>query len=507
MRAMSRDAPETPPSPAPLAGLPPPGAERAARREWIPGLALFLVALAVRIPGASGDLWIDEIATVINSIRFPLGHIATTFVSANQHILYSLLGRVSISLFGETEFTLRLPAILFGAASAPALYVLARSVVSRTEALAAAGLLAVSYHHAYFSQNARGYTGYLFLSILSTAFLFRALARDARGAWAGFALASAANVYMHLNGLFLLASQLAAAALLYGKHAIRTPEGRALARRAALAACGAGILIAALYAPIVPSMLRFFATESRDVGWLPSPALIRVILRDAAPGPLGLAAALATAAVAAAGIVSLARSAPLFVLVAFLPIAAGLASVLAMGVGTYPRFFLLLLPFGIVIATRGLRVTAEILARAGASRGTARARTAGAALFAALVLLAAAGAAARLPRLYTLPKQDYGAALDLVRRSKAAEDLIAGAYIADLGAQFYEPEALSARTAADLEAILARGRTVWLLVTLEQDMRQRAPDLAAIVDSRFREVRRYPGLVGDGAVSVWRTVD
>jgi hypothetical protein len=37
-------------------------------------------------------------------------------------------------------------------------------------------------------------------------------------------------------------------------------------------------------------------------------------------------------------------------------------------------------------------------------------------------------------------------------------------------------------------------------------MRQRAPDLAALIDSRFREVRRFPGLIGDGTMIVWRSL-
>jgi hypothetical protein len=172
---------------------------------------------------------------------------------------------------------------------------------------------------------------------------------------------------------------------------------------------------------------------------------------------------------------------------------------MAMGVGTYPRFFLILLPFGLLIVVRGFRVAADWLG------GVLRAPALGRTLFAGLAVAAALAGAARLPRLYTLPKQDYTGALAFVRAERESRDLVAAAYMAQLGIQHYEPSALAARTAPDLEAILARGEPVWLIGTLEEDMRQRAPDLAAIIGERFREVRRFPGIIGDGTMIVWRS--
>jgi uncharacterized membrane protein len=47
-------------------------------------------------------------------------------------------------------------------ASIGALYLLGRAVAGPTEALFAAALMTVAYHHVWFSQNARGYSGLLF---------------------------------------------------------------------------------------------------------------------------------------------------------------------------------------------------------------------------------------------------------------------------------------------------------------------------------------------------------
>lgn len=487
---------------APVSGGPPAGA---ARRDAALLAGLALLALAVRLPRLGGDLWIDEIATLVAFVRIPLREIATTYVSANQHVLYSLLAHVSCALLGESAVALRLPALLFGVATVPAIAYLARTIGTRAEGTAAALILAVSYHHAYFSQSARGYTGLLLFSVLSTAFLLRALATGSRRHWAGFVLASVANLYVHLNGAFLLAAQAAGALALHVLPA--PPAARGAAFRPLAAALAAVVLGAgALYAPIVASMVTFFATADRDVGWAPSWSLLRVIARDTAPGPAALAAALAALPVGIAGLASVARSAPLVVVVMFLPVVLGLGAVLAMGVGTYPRFFLGLLPFAIVVGVRGLRVVSEAVGRARGlrARGPRAARA-----FALLAALAALAAASGLPRLYALPKQDYTGALAYVRERRAPGDLVAAAYVTDTGARFYDPSVLSARSAEDLEAVLARAdadrAAVWLLATFVLDMRARDPRLAGLVDARFREVARFRGLVGDGDVLVYRS--
>ena len=95
------------------------------------------------------------------------------FSSPNQHLMNSLLERVSVALFGEHDWSVRLPAVTFGILTVPAMYWLARPVMKGWQSLAVALLTAVSYHHIWFSQNARGYSGFLFFSVLSVGALWR----------------------------------------------------------------------------------------------------------------------------------------------------------------------------------------------------------------------------------------------------------------------------------------------------------------------------------------------
>src|SRR4029077_12226550 len=114
----------------------------------------------------------------------------------------------AVLLFGDSSWSVRLPAVLFGVASIWALFLLGRELLSTREGLLSAALMTVSYHHIWFSQNARGYTALLFWSLLSSWFLVRALKTSRNRDWVLHALATALGVYSHITMLFMTAGQL-----------------------------------------------------------------------------------------------------------------------------------------------------------------------------------------------------------------------------------------------------------------------------------------------------------
>src|SRR5271156_2099883 len=88
------------------------------------------------------SLWLDEGATVALA-RASWQHFAWVWwhAEASLQTIYFLLMRAWI-LLGDSEAWLRLPSALFGIASIPLVYVLARKLMAVTPALAAAALLA-----------------------------------------------------------------------------------------------------------------------------------------------------------------------------------------------------------------------------------------------------------------------------------------------------------------------------------------------------------------------------
>ncbi len=121
------------------------------------------------------SLWLDEGATVALA-RASWQHFAWVWWhgEANLQTVYFLLMRAWIH-GGLSEAWLRLPSALFGIASVPLLYVVARRLVPASAALASAALLTFSPAHVYYSHEARSYTLTIFLVLLSSYFFVRAV--------------------------------------------------------------------------------------------------------------------------------------------------------------------------------------------------------------------------------------------------------------------------------------------------------------------------------------------
>ena len=224
---------------------------------WAALIALMILTAALRVIGLDGGLWLDEIFTLVDSVRQPVAQIVTVFPGNNQHTLYSVLAHVSIQAFGEEAWSLRLPARLFGAATPPVLYLFAREFTGRTEAMLAGLLLAVSYHHVWFSQNARGYSALAFFALLASWLLLRGLRRGKRSDFLWYGVASALAVYTHLTMVFMVMAHAAACALLFGV----PPFDKDALPRWRLPAMGfvlAAVFSLALYAPLLLDVQQFF---------------------------------------------------------------------------------------------------------------------------------------------------------------------------------------------------------------------------------------------------------
>ncbi len=165
------------------------------RRTWLLTVGgLTVLGAVLRAIRLDAGLWYDEIVTLVIAVRLPVDRLLTEFPHNNHHPLYSLLAHLSVTFLGEHAWSLRLPAYAFGVATIPMLYRLGTTVTTRREALLAAALLCVSYHHVWFSQNARGYSLLAFFVLLSTDLLVRGLRGRETGRmpwYLGYALAAA----------------------------------------------------------------------------------------------------------------------------------------------------------------------------------------------------------------------------------------------------------------------------------------------------------------------------
>ncbi len=465
------------------------------RELWVVGCVL-AVGIAVRLVGSGQGLWFDEIKTLVRYVSHPFGAILTTYDDQNQHMLYSLLARMSTVAFGDGAMALRLPAILFGVGSLWAVYRFGLAASSRLEAILATTLLAVSYHHVWFSQNARGYTGLLFWTLLaSTAFLglLRNRGPSPRGLAVGYGAAVALAMYTHLTAAVLpLAHALIAAWILWRPPAGhgRPPAGPIVAGLAL-----AVTLTAQLYAPVLFQMAEVLLQPSlagTAIAWKDPLWLARETVAGLVAGlPGGLAALFVVAVVAAAGLASFVRRAPVVAAVMMIPLLATAVIILALGHNLWPRFFFFGAGFAVLIAIRGVfEIAARFMPRKGAPVATAA------------VAVAAVLSLATVPGAWGL-KQDFDGAEAYVDSSRLPDDAVVVLDMCILPYREYRGRQwLTVRDAEELEAVEKAHPRTWVLYSFPTSLRALQPDVWSRVDSRYREAAVFPGTVRGGDIHV-----
>jgi 4-amino-4-deoxy-L-arabinose transferase-like glycosyltransferase len=205
------------------------------------------------------SLWLDEGATVALA-RASWQHFTWVWWhgEASLQTIYFLLMRGWIHL-GSSEAWVRSLSAIFGIASIPMMYVVARKFTGVTWSLAAAGLLAFNPTHVYYSQEARSYSLAMFLVLVSTYFFVSAVDDGRARDWVWWTVFSAAAFYSHDFVALVLVAQ---AASLFFK-APPVPWRRMIV-------CGAIVLVAAI--PALTYVLRA-SPENLYFIWMPRPSL------------------------------------------------------------------------------------------------------------------------------------------------------------------------------------------------------------------------------------------
>jgi mannosyltransferase len=466
--------------------------------------AIVVLAAALRIYDANSQLWYDEIATTVSSIREPLGTIVTHFPSNNDHVLYSVLSHLAISAFGETAAAIRSPAILLGIASILLIYSCGVRVTNRFEALAAALVGAVSYHHVWFSQNARGYTALLCVALLSTQLMLVALDRDKRSAWIAFGLVCALGAYTHLTMVLGVVGQF----LVLAAHILITRRRFVIADwiGPAIGFGVAALATVALYAPLLGDVHSFFVEKANGpkaatAGWA-LVELVRGLQSGSSLGGVMVLALLLGAAAFLAGIWSYLRQSPLVLGLFLVPGAVVYLVSLMLDRPTFPRFFFFVVGFALLIAMRGVMVIIDVTLKLARGR-LAPLRPALSGL-AVVCMVVVAGSA--LPRSYGKPKQDFVGAMRWVEAAAAPDEPIiaAGNGTGMPYTLFYRRPWPEIRSAKELDDLRRGRRAVWVLYTFRRYIRNGQPDLLDSIEATCEPPREFPGTLADGDILVRR---
>jgi uncharacterized membrane protein len=369
-------------------------------------------------------------------------------------------------------------------------------VTSRREALLAVALLTMSYHHVWFSQNARGYTGLMLWTLLGSGiFLRMCSSRQTRGwgAAAAYGLVMALAVYTHLTAALIVAAHGLIWLVLFLRRRRAAIRPTAWTPFIALALAGTfSLLLYSISLPQLVKVMREPVMEGQDTVWKTPMWALAEMLRGLTQGnPLLLVVLAGAAVVGIAGVVSYARRHWSVAAVMLLPALLTAAVLVAKAHNLWPRFFFFSAGFAILIAIRGVFALAPVL----------RTRRAPA-LATAAVLLVTAASALTVPRAWG-PKQDYEGARRFVESRRSPNDAVITVDMTVIPYYwYYRLPWDSVATGAELEAVERRHDRTWVLYQFPVRLAAVQPTTWARLQERYRESAEFPGTLGGGSIHV-----
>ena len=479
--------------------------------------AILVLACVLRVIHLDSGLWYDEIDTLVHAVRLPFGYLTTHYPSLNHHVLFSLEARVCVLLFGENAWALRLPAVLFGVGSIWALWLLAKQITSPWIARLSALLLAVSYHHIWFSQNARGYTGILFWSLIATYLFIRSGKESSWRLWVLYGVVMALAIYTHLTAFFFFVAQGLAYIGLVGYHNLfrRRGDEAGTAWSEVLPLLGyavGGLLTVLLYIPLIPDMIGTFSKVTA-----PQPEAVAAAAHWKSPiwmflevgsslstqGPV-LAVAIPILLMATfVGVLRMLKTAPLVPITVLVHIPLTLVVLVALSFRVWPRFFFVDIAFICLFLVEGAFFLGD---RAGLLLGKLRVgRPQPQALGIVFALLGILASLAILPRNYLHPKQDFVGARNFIEANRNPQSIVLTLGLATMPySEYYAPAWKALETMGELEAAQQSKPDVWVVYSFPAVTERRYKDVTDYLASHF-QAWHFPGTLGDGDVLVFRS--
>lgn len=164
---------------------------------------LMLFGAAIRLYNLGlYPLHVDEIFTM-KLIQKPLLDVVAFGLSQDCNPpLFYIVDWFSVHLLGFTTFAQRLPAVVFGVLTIPAVYLLGKELRDETLGMMSAAVITIAGTMWYYSQFGRGYTMVVLLFTLTLIFFIRLVRGNTENrTWWIYGLLASACVWTHLYAL------------------------------------------------------------------------------------------------------------------------------------------------------------------------------------------------------------------------------------------------------------------------------------------------------------------
>ena len=483
--------------------------------------AVIAVALILRLIQLNSDLWYDEVVTLVESVRLPFDQLLMTYTSPNNHILFTIFAKFCTNLFGESPWSMRLPALIAGMGSLAALYWVGLKITDSRITLLATSLVAVSYHHIWFSQNARGYTGMLLLTLIGTGLFLEGLRRREPKIWLAYALVLALAMYTHLSAVFaFMGHGIIFLAILFGYRVGRHHRFfRSLVRPFPAAVdfwpligFGFGLLIVMqFYAILAPQIVHEFASRAgpgsghaKVAEWTNPIWTGLEIFKSLDLSQKSLVALLLCGILCIAGYLNLLLKKPVIAMLIVVNIPITLAALLLINFHIWPRYFFVNIGFIAIVIVNGAFVVGRYIEHH--FPPIHRFRPNFPVVSYAITLFVILASICTLPKNYRTPKQDFTGARDYIESVRNAQDTVAAVGISAYPYQnLYAPSWHAVSTPMELETDQKKQPYTWLVYSFPTYMKGAHPEMLNYIANHYELKKEFPASLGDGTIYVWKT--
>ncbi|MDQ6784796.1 MAG: glycosyltransferase family 39 protein [Actinomycetota bacterium] len=227
--------------------------------------ALVVAAAILRVPNLGRAYWVDE-GISIGIASGPLTQIPHLLrLDGSPPLFYAVL-HLWLRVFGASPVSTHVLALLISLAVIPVAFWAGRTLFGREAAYAAAGLAATSPFLTWYGTETRMYTMLVGLCLVSLTFTVRAVRYRIRRDAFGAVVASAAIIYTHNWGLYVIA--VTASVVLI--RAWRSAD-RGLARGVIVCGLGVGLL----YSPWSPTLIAQIGSTAAP--WAVPPGVVDLL--------------------------------------------------------------------------------------------------------------------------------------------------------------------------------------------------------------------------------------
>ncbi len=171
-------------------------------------LLILLIGLFLRIYHLGHEsIWVDE-AYSIRCAGLCLPELFEEIAGKDKHPpLYYVILHTWVGLFGDSEFSARLPSAIFGFLCLLMMYKVGSLMFDREVGLLSCMVLALSLFHVRYSQEARMYSLMALLFLVSIYYFIRLLEEGSIVSLLGYILSTSLLMHTHYYGLFMVAAQ------------------------------------------------------------------------------------------------------------------------------------------------------------------------------------------------------------------------------------------------------------------------------------------------------------